>query len=205
MKLLKKILWLVPAMGLTLTAWAQHGQGHGHDHDHAALNQAAPDFTLTDYEGKEHSLSDFEGKIVVLEWINPDCPFSKPKHEKEIVHKILKEWEGKPVQWIGIDSTHFHSADDVKEYAGKVELPYPVLLDPKGEVGHIYGARTTPHMYVIDKEGKLVYMGAFDDDPKNTSDEPTQYVVDAVNALLNGSTIEKQMVKPYGCTVKYKQ
>lgn len=205
MKILKRFVWLVPAMGLTLNAWAQHGHDHGHDHAHAELNKPAPDFTLTDENGKEHKLSDLKGKVVVLEWMSYDCPFSKPKHEKKIVHKIVKEWEGKPVQWLGVDSTSFHDAEHAKQFAEKVELPYPILMDTDGKVGHMYGAMTTPHVFVIDKEGKLVYMGAFDDDKMNTSDHPKQYVVEAVNAVLNGSTVEEPQVKPYGCSVKYKQ
>ncbi len=152
---------------------AKHGHDHHHDHAHAQVGKPAPDFTLTDLEGNKHKLSDLEGKVVVLEWTNFACPYVV-RHQKseKTMQKAHADYKDKGVVWLAIDSTQKdfgsgHAVKDIKNWADSddVDLPYPVLVDADGQVGHLYEAKTTPHMYVIDKEGTLVYAGAIDDDP----------------------------------------
>lgn len=169
---------------------------------HAAeVGQPAPDFSLKDQDGKEVKLADLKGKIVVLEWTNDGCPVWKSHHAagKNTMVDLANSYAGKDVVWLGVDSTAGHNskhlAGTVKEYS----LPYRVLDDTAGHAGKAYGARTTPHMFVIDAQGKLAYAGAIDDQKAGG----TNYVKAAVDALLAGKTPEVTLTKPYGCGVKY--
>lgn len=172
----------------------------------ATVGEPAPGFTLTDLHGEEHSLADYRGRVVVLEWINPKCPFSE-RHAKEGTMLELAE---RDVVWLSINSTHPDHRDRMSReehlaYNRKYGIDYPVLYDSTGEVGKAYGAKTTPHMYVIDEEGTLLYDGAIDDDPlaRNRPGERTNYVADALDALEAGRAVEPATTKPYGCSVKY--
>ena len=213
--------WIVPALLVgAVPAWAHCGkcgvggsgeadaQKHGRMHAHAEMGKPAPDFTLKDLEGKEHKLSDFKGKIVVLEWTNHQCPFVQRHQAKEkTMQKAWAMFKDKPVVWLAVNSSHF-SADkvgEIKTWAKDNKIDYPILLDPKGEVGHTYGAKTTPHMFVIDKNGVLAYAGAIDDDAGGSKKTRQNYVEQAVTASLNGSTVAVTKTKPYGCSVKYKK
>jgi peroxiredoxin len=162
----------------------------------AVLGEKAPDFTLKDTYGKEFSLSEFKGKIVVLEWVNPDCPVSKGHHDKKTMQDTYKKHAEKIV-WLGIDSSRGAKAENLRVYSAKMGIAFPILLDGDGKVGHSFGAATTPHMFVIDKDGKLAYNGAIDDKGS------TNYVNDAVEALVKGETVAKPKTAPYGCGVKY--
>lgn len=164
----------------------------------AKLGEAAPDFTLKDVYGKAFKLSDFKGKIVVLEWISKDCPVSRGFHEKKIMQSTYGKYAGKGVIWLAIDTTHYVKPETNRVYAAEKNLAYPILHDPDGKVGRTYGARTTPHMFVIDKAGKLRYDGAIDDRGK------TNYVAAALDDLLAGRPVAKSRTEPYGCTVKYR-
>lgn len=172
--------------------------------DKASVGQKAPDFKLKDCAGRETSLSEFSGKIVVLEWINQKCPVSRGKHKDSSMQDTCSSFEGKDVVWLAIDSSHYADAEANGKYIEKLKLPYVILHDADGKVGKQYGAKTTPHMFVIDAEGVLAYAGALDDAPpgKEVSD-PRNYVVDAVNALLKGSQVAVSTIEPYGCSVKY--
>lgn len=167
----------------------------------AKVGEAAPDFALKDQEGKEVKLADLKGKIVVLEWTNDGCPVWKAHHakDKNTMVDLATSYAGKDVVWLGVDSTAGrsgkHLAGTVKDYS----LPYRVLEDSAGTVGRAYGARTTPHMFVIDAQGKLAYAGAIDDQKAGG----TNYVKAAVDALLAGKTPEVATTKPYGCGIKY--
>lgn len=188
-------------LGSPLLAHAGEGK------EQAALGQPAPNFTLKGIDGKEYKLSDMKGKIVVLEWTNHECPFVKRAQGKtKVMQKTVAKFEGKPVVWMAVNSSHFceDKADGIRDWVKENDINYPYLLDASGEVGKMYGAKTTPHMFVIDQKGNLAYMGAIDNDPMGENDNPTNYVDEAVTALLNGSTVATPETKSYGCSVKYK-
>jgi peroxiredoxin len=169
------------------------------------VGDAAPDFTLADTEGTPVSLSDFEGKVVVLEWLNPDCPFVQRHYKAGTMKKLASAYAGKGVVWLTINSTHYMDAAANAKFKAANDLPYPILVDQSGKVGHLYGAKTTPHMYLIDGGGKLVYIGAIDDDPRGNRDQPaTNYVAAALDQILAGKAVTIAETKPYGCSVKYK-
>jgi len=163
----------------------------------------APAFTLTDQNGKKVSLSDFDGKIVVLEWINWNCPYVKRHHEAGTMKKLAAKYAGKGVVWLGVNSTKGATAAQNRKAAEQYGLGYPVLDDSDGKVGRSYGARTTPHMFIIDAAGAIAYDGAIDDDPKGKKDKPANFVARALNELLAGKDVSKFQTRPYGCTVKY--
>ena len=169
----------------------------------ATVGQPAPDFTLTDQAGTQHSLAQYRGKIVVLEWINPDCPYVQRHYQAQTMKRLVDEFPDDRVVWLAIDSSHTVQPEGSEEWRAEHGLTYPILQDPQGNVGRTYEARTTPHMYVIDAQGTLRYAGAIDDDPRDRNDEDTNYVRDAVTALLAGNEPPVTSTQPYGCTVKY--
>ena len=169
----------------------------------AAVGETAPDFTLTDQAGTEHALSQHRGKIVVLEWINPDCPYVQRHYQAQTMKSLVEAFPSDRVVWLAIDSSHTVRPDGSQAWREEHGLTYPILQDPQGSVGRTYEARTTPHMYVIDAQGVLRYAGAIDDDPRDRNDEDQNYVRDAVTALLAGDDPPVSSTQPYGCTVKY--
>jgi peroxiredoxin len=171
----------------------------------AEVGKPAPAFTLKDEAGKEHSLAQYQGKVVVLEWTNPECPFVQRHHQGDPMQNALQGLDLSKVVWLAVDSSSHHTAKTVAEFKKTKGFGYPVLLDPEGTVGKAYGARTTPHMYVIDEKGVVRYMGAIDDDPRGKAEKtPTNYVRTAVDALLGGKPVPTSTTTPYGCSVKYK-
>lgn len=179
------------------------GAGVSFAGENAELGKAAPDFKLKNYDGKDVSLSDYKDKIVVIEWICPNCPVSKGKSPDMV--DLAKKYGEKGVVWLAIDSSskghpYFTTDEQKKAYASEKHIPYPILTDADGKVGHMYDAKTTPHMFIIDAKGVLVYTGAIDDDFKKPT---TNYVSQALDALLDGSTVPLSESKPYGCNVKY--
>ena len=168
-----------------------------------APGSAASAFTLTDQNDKKVSLSDHAGKIVVLEWINPDCPFSRRHHERGTLKALAATYAPKGVVFLAVNSTHYWTAQKSKEWATKNNVPYPVLTDSPGTVGKAYDAKTTPDMRVIDAKGTIAYMGAIDDDPGGKKDAPTNYVAQALDELLAGKEVSTPRTKSYGCSVKY--
>jgi peroxiredoxin len=169
------------------------------------VGDSAPDFTLLDTEGKSVSLSDFEGKIVVLEWLNPDCPYVKRHYKAGTMTRLASAYAGKGVVWLTINSTNYMDAAANAKFKEANDLPYTILVDQSGKVGHLYDAKTTPHMYIIDGGGKLVYIGAIDDDPRGNKGEPvTNYVAAALDEVLAGKAVTTAETKPYGCSVKYR-
>lgn len=176
----------------------------------AKIGEKAPDFTLEDTTGESHTLSDYtaDGKIVVLEWFNPTCPYVVRHHEKVTTMKdIATDFEEKDVVWLAINSTNEghpafgKDAESIKEW----KIEYPVLLDAPGDVGRLYGAKTTPHMYVIDKKGILRYMGAIDNDARGRKSESDKvnYVRQALDEVIAGETVSEPETRAYGCGVKY--
>jgi peroxiredoxin len=176
----------------------------------AAVGEAAPTFTLTSVTGDQVSLADYAGKTVVLEWVNPNCPYSaRHAREKTMIHLAAK-YGPENVVWLGINSTNPKSGDYLtpeqhQAYDQKMGITYPVLYDPTGQVGHAYGARTTPDMYIVDASGTLVYDGAIDDD-RSGREEPaarTNYVDLGLTAIEQGGKPDPSTTRPYGCSVKY--
>jgi len=172
------------------------------------VGDTAPGFTLTDLEGNSHSLADFAGKTVVLEWINPNCPFTD-RHAKESTMTDLADKHGEVV-WLGINSTAEGHSDFLEpaEHAAWAEdrgVDYAILYDETGETGKAYGAKTTPHMYIIDADGTIVYNGAIDDDPAGRQDQAQRanYVDSGLVAMAGGGDVDPASTKPYGCSVKY--
>ena len=178
----------------------------------AAIGQAAPDFTAVDATGKSHKLSDFKGKTVVLEWTNPNCPFVK-KHYMGNMQALQKEATAKGVVWLAINSTETASVDylaPAKLTAWNTEkqaAPTALLMDESGKVGALYGAKTTPHMYLINPQGQLVYAGAIDSVPSARVDDiktATNYVKQALGESLGGKPVSVATSRAYGCSIKYK-
>jgi peroxiredoxin len=173
---------------------------------------AAPAFTASATSGKAVSLADQRGKTVVLEWTNHDCPYVRKHYETGNMQALQKEATGQGVVWLTIISSApgtqgFVSAGQADELtATRQAAPTAVLLDPTGTVGKMYGATNTPHMYVIDKGGTLMYAGAIDDRPTaRRSDVPgaQNYVREALQAVATGQPVKTPVTRAYGCTVKY--
>ena len=179
------------------------GAALGFAQDKAELGKSAPQFTLNDSSGKPVSLSDFAGKIVVLEWVNPQCPVVQRHYEAGTMKALADKFGGKIV-WLAIDSTGSATPADDAAWITQYALPYPILSDTSGTVGKAYGAKTTPHMFIIDQQGKLVYRGGIDNDPQGGNPERTNYVGKALNELLAGQTVTQAETRSYGCGVKYK-
>ncbi|NNB85816.1 thioredoxin family protein [Corallococcus sp. AB032C] len=172
--------------------------------DNAEVGKPAPAFTLKDEAGKAHSLSEYKGKVVVLEWTNPECPFVKRHYEAKTMQTTQKGFDAKKVVWLTVDSSSTHNAKSAADWKKKEGFSQPVLLDTDGAVGKSYAAKTTPHMYVIDGEGVVRYAGAIDNDPRGKEATKVNYVQTAVDALINGKQVANPTSEPYGCSVKYK-
>lgn len=178
----------------------------------AEVGKAAPDFTLSDLDGKPVTLSSFKGKTVVLEWFNPGCPFVKKSHGKGSLKDAPAKHVKGGVVWLAINSggagKEGAGLEANKEGAKTFAMTYPILLDPHGEVGKKYGATNTPHMMVIDDKGTLVYRGAIDNSPDGELESPAggklvAYVDEALASLAAGKPIANAETKAYGCSVKY--
>jgi peroxiredoxin len=194
--------------GVTLSALAVTGLYA----TEAQVNEPAPDFTLTSIAGNEHSLSDFEGKTVVLEWTNPNCPFVVKHYDSGNMPELQESATEEGVVWLTINSTNpghrdYEDAQSLQAWLDETGAAQTALLmDESGEVGQMYGAKTTPHMYIINPEGTLVYQGAIDSIPsadKSDIADATNYVKAALNSLQAGEMPESQQERPYGCSVKY--
>jgi peroxiredoxin len=175
------------------------------------VGKPAPTFTLKNVDGKDVNLSDFKGKIVVLEWTNPGCPFVVGHYKNGNMPKLQKELADKGVVWLCINSTNknhkdFQTASEFKAQMTEWKANAThYLLDEDGKVGKMYDAKTTPHMFVIDKNGNLAYMGAIDDDRSTNGgkDAKVNYVKKAVEEILSGKEVSEKVTKQYGCSIKY--
>ncbi len=170
----------------------------------------APDFTLPDTAGKEHTLSKYlgEGKIVVLEWFNPECPFIVKHHKNHrTMAETLARFAEHGVVWLAINSgapgLQGHGLERNQRAVKEFEMAFPLLLDPSGAVGKAYGAKTSPHMFVITPAGTVVYNGAIDNDRSAAKLGDTNHVADALAAVVAGQPVKVAETKPYGCSVKY--
>jgi peroxiredoxin len=168
----------------------------------ATVGAEAPAFTLADSNGKNVSLSDYKGKIVVLEWINHDCPIDTRVIQSKFISAVYGKFKDKVV-WLAIDSTAAHKKADYDKTIADFKIGYPLLNDAKGTVGHLYGAETTPHMFIINTDGKLVYKGGIDDDPTGSNANRVNYVDKALTELTSGKPVSIAESKSYGCGVKY--
>jgi peroxiredoxin len=176
----------------------------------AAVGEKAPDFELTDLEGTTHRLSDHAGKIVVLEWFNPGCPFVKYAHAEGPLQDMARTQAERGVVWLAINSgapgKQGTGKETNEEAAQQWSMQHPVLLDESGSVGRLYGAEKTPHMFLIDAEGVLRYRGAIDNAPMGEVDgdeEARNHLAVALDELRAGETISLAETPSYGCTVKY--
>jgi alkyl hydroperoxide reductase subunit AhpC len=200
----KLILWTAAAacaVALALsTAWA------------ARVGDRAPEFTATDSSGKVHKLSEYSGKYVVLEWHNRGCPYTAKHYDSGNMQRLQHEWTARKVIWLTVISSApgkqgYITAPDENAFLKQANAaPTAVLLDPTGALGHLYEAKTTPHMFIIDPQGTLIYNGAIDD--KSTTDVTDisgarNYVSLALGEALAGKPVTNPSTRPYGCSVKY--
>lgn len=179
----------------------------------ARVGEPAPNFTAVDSNGKTHSLSDFKGKTVVLEWTNHECPFVRKHYESGNMQKLQKTATNDGVVWLSVISSApgqqgYVDGNKANELTKSHNAsPTAVLIDSEGTVGRTYSARTTPHMFVIAPDGKLAYMGAIDSiSSSNKADvsKAENYVTAALKAVKNGQPVSNPVTQPYGCSVKYK-
>jgi peroxiredoxin len=176
------------------------------------IGSPAPDISATDTHGKTQTLSQYKGKFVVLEWTNPDCPFVHKQYDSGTMQKLQKEYTAKGVVWLSINSS---AAGNQGSYAPEKwneivkqrgAAPTAVLLDPNGKIGHEYEAKTTPHIFIVNPDGKLIYEGAIDSirspDPADIP-KATNYVRTTLDEAMAGKTVTTPVTQPYGCGVKY--
>lgn len=178
----------------------------------AALGKTAPDFVLKDVDGREVRLETYRGKVVVLEWFNPTCPFVNMSHTKGSLNGTAARHIAAGVVWLGVDSAapgkQGYEPQDIRDAVKRFGLTHPILRDATGVVGRAYGATNTPHMFVIDKNGTLVYAGAIDNSPDGQGESPeggplVNYVDAALSDLAAGRPVRAPRTKAYGCSVKY--
>ena len=176
------------------------------------VGKPAPDFTGVDSQGSKHTLSQYKGKTVVLEWTNHECPYVKKHYNSGNMQKLQKNATNNGIVWLSIISSRPGKQGHVSgEQANQLTqsrnaAPTAVILDETSEIGLLYGAKTTPHMYIIDKTGQLVYMGGIDNIPSKDEEDiagAKNYVRAALDAMTAGKTIEDSITRPYGCSVKY--
>lgn len=199
-----RILTLIPLVALLIGAADLQAQ--------AVVGSPAPDFTLSDTQGAAHRLADLAGKPVVLEWTNPDCPFVKKHYGSKNMQGLQAKYVAQGVVWLTVSSSapgkqgHYGAEEWNRIRADQGSAATALLLDPDGQVGLAYGAKTTPHLFVIDAAGTLVYDGAIDDKPStDVADIPgaRPYLAEALDAVLAGVPVPTAKTTPYGCSVKY--
>ncbi len=172
----------------------------------AKLGEKAPNFVLRDHNGKKVRLSDFKGRIIILEWTNPDCPFVKLHDKFGTMKKLYDKYQKRNIAWLAINSTFYMKPKHNKKRVKERNLPYPILDDSNGTVGKLYGAKTTPHMFIIDWMGRLVYTGAVDKSGWR-SEQPSSvnHIDQALSQMLKAKKISVPRTVPVGCSVKYKK
>lgn len=200
--MLRRALFALPALLLAATAQAAPSVG-----------QPAPDFTLQDTGGKAVRMSDYRGKYVVLEWTNPGCPYVRKHYDSGNMAATQQDAAAKGVVWLSINSTEKDSGDYLQpaklvawQKERKVQ-PTATLMDEEGTVGKAYGARTTPHMYIVDPQGRLVYAGGIDSIPSSSRDDiakAVNYVKQGLAEATSGKAISAATTRAYGCSIKYK-
>jgi hypothetical protein len=178
----------------------------------AVVNEPAPEFTLPGTDGETYSLSQFEGQYVVLEWLNFGCPYVQKHYNSGNIPSLQERWTEEGVVWLSVVSSAegkqgYHPPDEMNQInAEEGGNQTAILMDTDGEVGRTYGARTTPHMYIVNPEGELIYKGGIDSKPTTDPadiETATNYVQQALEATMNGESVPTQTAAPYGCSVKY--
>jgi peroxiredoxin len=178
----------------------------------AVVGSPAPNFTAADSHGQTHTLSEYRGKYVVLEWHNRDCPYTHKHYVSGNMEALQKEWRAKDVVWFTVISSApgkqgYVTDAEENEYLQQMHAdPTAVLMDPEGKLGRLYDAKTTPEMYVIDPQGKLIYEGAIDNRPTTEVSDiegADNYLSDALTEAMAGKPVEHPYTRPYGCSVKY--
>lgn len=197
---MKKVALALTALLVTLSAFA------------IAPGTPAPDFRGTDANGNTQTLSQYRGRFVVLEWANQGCPFDRKHYLSGSMEALQREWTAKGVIWLSVISSApgeqgYVTPAEEREYLQKMHAaPTAAILDPTGKIGRLYAAKTTPHMFVIDPAGTLIYQGAIDDKPTpDQADLKTahNYVTAALEEAMAGKPVETAVTRPYGCSVKY--
>lgn len=206
----RRALASVLALGPLLAALNAQAQNS------AIVGQPAPDFSALDTKGKTHKLGDFKGKLVVLEWTNPGCPFVQKHYSGDKtgnMQTLQKEFTAKGVVWLAVNSTESASSDYLPPaklaswQSEKSAAPTATLMDESGKIGQLYGAKTTPHMYIISPQGVLLYAGGIDNTPSARVDDiktATNYVRQGLTEALGGKPVSVAVSRAYGCSVKYK-
>jgi len=199
-QLLHSIVFAMSLMAAVPGAWA------------AKVGEPAPEFTATDSNGNVHKLSAYRGKFVVLEWTNRGCPYTQKHYNSGNMQRLQKEWTAKGVIWLTVASSApgkqgYVTAAEENAYLKQVNAaPTAVLLDPTGQLGHLYDAKTTPHIFIINPQGTLIYNGAIDDRPTTDVSDVNgakNYVTAALNEAMAGKPVAVATSRPYGCSVKY--
>lgn len=179
----------------------------------ARVGERAPDFSAVDSNGKTQTLSQYAGKYVVLEWTNRGCPYTMKHYESGNMQKLQREWTSKGVIWLTVLSSapreqgYMNAADENSYLRQANAAPTAALLDPDGKLGHLYNAKTTPNMYVINPQGTLIYEGAIDNRPTTDLEDvknATNYVSAALEEATSGKPVAVTVTRPYGCSVKYR-
>ncbi len=178
----------------------------------ARVGEPAPDFTATDTNGTVHKLSQYHGKFVVLEWSNRGCPYTQKHYNSGNMQRLQREWTSRGVIWLTVISSApgkqgYVTASEENTYLKQVNAsPTAVLLDPTGAFGHLYDAKTTPHIFIINPQGTLIYNGAIDDRPTTDLADVNgakNYVSAALEEAMSGKPVSIATSRPYGCSVKY--
>jgi len=205
-KTISPMLTILAVLAVILTG-CERKDSEAESEAQTETSKKTPEFTLKSFGGKEISLSDYKGKIVVLEWFNDECPYVRHHYEKaNTMLGLANKYRAKNVVWLAINSTNHTTPRQNKDFAAKHNMPYPILDDRPGKVGRAYGATNTPHIFIIDTKGDIAYEGAIDNSPRGKTrdgEKPTNYVNKALAELVSGKSVSLPKTKLYGCSVKY--
>jgi hypothetical protein len=197
----------IAAAALVILLFLGHPAGYA-----ARVGDSAPEFTAADSNGRVHRLSEYQGKFVVLEWTNRGCPYTQKHYNSGNMQRLQREWTSRGVIWLTVISSApgkqgYIKAADENAYVKQVNAaPTAVLLDPAGTLGHLYDAKTTPHMFIVDPKGVLIYNGAIDDRPTTDLADVNgakNYLSVALEEATSGKPVSIPTTRPYGCSVKY--
>ena len=178
--------------------------------DRKVVNRAgskAPKFRLKGSNGKTVRLADHAGKIVVLEWVNPECPIAKQYYDRKVPQKLARKYQEEGVVWLGINSGRDQTAQQNRKFVETFDLDYPILEDPAGAIARLYGAKCTPHVFIIDRQGTIAYNGVVDDSTRSSRAKKktiTHFVADALSALVAGSAVKVPFTQPVGTPIAYR-